>query len=67
VADLVYVSFPLEYARGVVGDYQGELHDLGIGLLGVDGRAYELLAPSQSKHVNPDRRTELINMAYNPG
>jgi hypothetical protein len=63
----VYVSFPLEYARDVAEDHQRELHDLGIGLLGVDGRAYELLAPSQSKHVNPDRRKELISMAYNAG
>jgi len=64
VADFVYVSFPLTYAHGVAGARIHELEDLGIGLLGVDGRAYELLLPRQSKHVNPDRRLELINMVY---
>jgi len=64
VADFVYVSFPLAYAKGVARSHIHELEDLGIGLLGVDGRAYELLLPHQSKHVNPDRRVELINMVY---
>ncbi len=62
VADFVYISFPLVYARTVLRDHARELHSTGIGLIGVDGKARELLAPRHSEYVDDDRRDQLIAM-----
>jgi hypothetical protein len=63
VADLVYVAFPLEYANRVHERHLGELRELGVGLLGVDGNSREFVSPRLSAHVDQARRAELIEMA----
>ncbi len=61
VADLVYVAFPAPYAGGVMGNHLDELGEVGIGLLGVDGRVRELLPAARSAVVSPERKTELVD------
>ena len=67
IADLVYISFPIEYASTVMNKHKEELIKNGIGVLGVNGRAIEMLKPSRSIYVSRERKNRLIGMVIGSG
>lgn len=62
ISDLVYISVPYSYAQTILRKHETELRKLGIGILGVNGKAIELLPPSYSEYVDDDRKKKLIQM-----
>ena len=64
ISDFVYISFPLEFAFYVKKMYGQELSNLGIGIIGVNGKVKELLHARRSEYVDLDRKAVLIKMAF---
>jgi hypothetical protein len=61
VADYVYVSFPMAYARRVMESQMERFRDDGIGLLGLNGTSVrQLVAPRRSDCVSSVRRSRLF-------
>jgi hypothetical protein len=62
IADLVYVSFPIKYAFTVLDKHKEELVQDGIGVIGINGRAVELLNATRSMYVSEERKNRLMSM-----
>lgn len=67
IADLVYVSFPIGYAATVLKKHQEDLVKDGIGVIGINGKAIELLKPSKSIFVSKERKNKLMSMMIGEG
>ena len=65
ISDFVYISLPFGYASTVLDKHEDELKELGIGILGVNGKALEMLSPSRSAYVDFNRKQKLIDMVIN--
>lgn len=65
ISDFVYISLPFGYANTVLTKHEDELKELGIGVLGVNGKALEMLSPSRSAYVDPSRKQKLIDTVIN--
>lgn len=62
ISDFVYISFPQDYAIYVMEKYGRHLSDMGIGIIGVNGKSKELVPAIQSTHVDFERKKMLIDM-----
>ena len=62
LSDFVYISFPQSYAVYVMEKYGSYLSNLGIGIIGVNGRSREILPAFRSVYVDQERKRMLMDM-----